>query len=214
MPSDQSEWEWRSPRRSASVIRDGSVPARAASISPWSSRSSGGMNGRSEERVDLLLGREGPELGGRAGDRLAVLADSQEPLLGQAPATVAGPLAETNVVGLRAREVDEVGPGGARHHPHQVDLRPAGDVDRGLLEALVEHRCDRGEGGEPADDGAGIARSRRAGRGRRSSPDAVGSSRPARPGGPPRRRAGPIERAPRRRGPGRAGDVAPSRQGR
>ena len=61
-----------------------------------------------EERVDLGLRGERPELGGLAGERLAVLPDPEEALLGQAPAAVAGPRPEPDVVLLRACEVDEV----------------------------------------------------------------------------------------------------------
>ena len=61
---------------------------------------------QAEERVRLGLGRERPQLGRVAGQRLAVLADPQEALLGQAPALVAGHRAEPDVVLLGAREVD------------------------------------------------------------------------------------------------------------
>ena len=44
-PSDQSVCACRSPRRSRSVTSAGSAPARAASISPPFSRSSGGIHG-------------------------------------------------------------------------------------------------------------------------------------------------------------------------
>ena len=56
-----------------------------------------------EERVRLRLGRERAQLGGVAGQRLAVLADPQEALLGQAPAAVAGHRPEPDVVLLGAR---------------------------------------------------------------------------------------------------------------
>ena len=108
-PSLQSEWVWRSPRRSARVISVGSRPSRAASISPRSSRSSGSIQARSRKRVDARLVGERPEVGGVAGQRLAVLVDPDEALLGQAPAAVAGDAAEPDVVVGRAREVDEVG---------------------------------------------------------------------------------------------------------
>ena len=45
---------------------------------------------QAEERVGLGLGGERAQLGVGAGQRLAVLADPQEALLGQAPALVAG----------------------------------------------------------------------------------------------------------------------------
>ena len=61
---------------------------------------------QAEERVGLGLGGEGPQLGGVAGQRLAVLADAQEALLGQAPALVAGHRPQADVVLLRAREMD------------------------------------------------------------------------------------------------------------
>ena len=81
----------------------GSRPASAASISPPSSRSSGLDERQAEEGVRLGLGGEGPQLGGVAGQRLAVLADAQEALLGQAPALVAGHRPEPDVVLLGAR---------------------------------------------------------------------------------------------------------------
>ncbi len=45
-PSDQTVWQWTRPRTSSARTRSsGSVPASAASISPRSSRSSGGTKG-------------------------------------------------------------------------------------------------------------------------------------------------------------------------
>ena len=64
---------------------------------------------QAEERVRLGLGGERPQLGGVAGQRLAVLADPQEALLGQAPALVAGHRPQPDVVLLGAGEVDPVG---------------------------------------------------------------------------------------------------------
>ena len=90
-PSDQSEWLCRSPRRSASVDQlAAAVPASAASISPLVLAQLGLDERQAEEGVRLGLGGEGAQLGGVAGQRLAVLADPQEALLGQAPALVAG----------------------------------------------------------------------------------------------------------------------------
>ena len=63
---------------------------RAASISPPVLAQLGLDERQAEEGVGLRLGRERPQLGGGAGQRLAVLADAQEALLGQAPAAVAG----------------------------------------------------------------------------------------------------------------------------
>ena len=63
---------------------------------------------QAEERVRLGLGRERAELGGVAGQRLAVLADPQEPLLREAPALVAGHRPQPDVVLLGAGEVDAV----------------------------------------------------------------------------------------------------------
>ena len=59
-----------------------------------------------EEGVGLGLGPERPQLGAVAGQRLAVLADAEEALLRQAPAAVAGPFAEADVVILAPGEVD------------------------------------------------------------------------------------------------------------
>ena len=80
---------------------------------------------QAEERVRLGLARERAQLGGVAGQRLAVLVDPQEALLGQAPALVAGHRPEPDVVLLGAGEVDAVRAGLARRHDHEVDLRPA-----------------------------------------------------------------------------------------
>ncbi len=113
-PSVQSECVCRSPRRSSMRDQAGRRPASAASISPASSRSSGSMNGRPEERVGLGLGRERPQLGGVAGQRLALLVDAQEALLGEAPAVVTGHRPQSDVVLLGAREVDAVRAGLAR----------------------------------------------------------------------------------------------------
>ena len=100
---------------------------------------------QAEERVRLGLGGEGAQLGGVAGQRLAVLADPQEALLGQAPAAVARHRPEPDVVLLGAGEVDPVGPGLAGRHHHQVDLRSAHQPDRGLVAALVDDRIDEPE---------------------------------------------------------------------
>ena len=54
--------------------------------------------GQAEEGVRLCLRAERAQLGVRAGQRLAVVADAQEALLGQAPALVAGALAQPDVV--------------------------------------------------------------------------------------------------------------------
>ena len=156
VPSDQSEWLWRSPRRSPRSMSFGSLPASAASISPWSSRSSGSMNGQAEEGVRLRLRGEGPELGGVPGERLAILADPQEPLLGQAPALVAGPLAEADVVLLGPREVDPVRAGLAGRHDHEVGLRAAQQADRRLVAALVDDVVDHPEGREPLDEARAV----------------------------------------------------------
>ena len=59
--------------------------------------------GEAQERVDLRLGRERPQLGGGPGGRLPVLAEPQEALLGEAPAAVAGDPAQPDVVLLAAR---------------------------------------------------------------------------------------------------------------
>ena len=58
---------------------------------------------QAEEGVGVGLGGEGAQLGVVAGQRLAVLADPQEALLGQAPALVAGHRPQADVVLLRAR---------------------------------------------------------------------------------------------------------------
>ena len=87
----------------------GSRPASAASISPRSSRSSGSMNGRPRKAYASASVANVRSSAVVAGQRLAVLADPQEALLGQAPAPVAGHRAQPDVVLLRAGEVDPVG---------------------------------------------------------------------------------------------------------
>ena len=106
---------------------------------------------QAEERVRLVLGGERAQLGGIAGQRLAVLADPQEALLRQAPAAVAGHRAEPDVVLLGPGEVDPVGPRLARWHDHQVGLRPAHQPDGRLVAALVDDRIDEPERGERLD---------------------------------------------------------------
>ena len=97
---------------------------------------------QADEGVGLGLGREGPQFGRVAGQRLAVLADPQEALLGQAPALVAGHRAEPDVVLLGAGEVDAVRPALARRDDHQVDLRTTAQPDRGLVAAAPEDLLD------------------------------------------------------------------------
>ena len=146
VPSDQSEWLCRSPRRSAErdEVRQ---PAGQRGLDLALVLAQLGLDERqAEEGVRLGLGRERPQLGVGAGQRLAVLADAQEPLLGQAPALVAGPLAQPDVVLLRAGEVDAVRAGLARRHDHQVDLRAAQQPDGRLVAALVDDLVDDAEG--------------------------------------------------------------------
>ena len=102
-PSDQSEWLWRSPRRSAEVD-ERRQPAGQRRLDLAGVLAQLGLDERqAEEGVRLRLGRERPQLGVVAGQRLAVLADPQEALLGQAPALVAGHRPEPDVVLLGAR---------------------------------------------------------------------------------------------------------------
>ena len=152
VPSDQSEWLCRSPRRSPRSMSCGRrAGERRLDLAPVLAQL--GLDERqAEERVRLRLGGERPELGGVAGERLAVLADAQEALLGQAPALVAGALAEADVVLLGAREVDAVGAGGTRRHDHEVDLRAAQQADRGLVAALVDDVVDDAQRREPLDE--------------------------------------------------------------
>ena len=107
---------------------------------------------QAEERIRLLLRGEGPQLGGGTGERLAILADAQEALLGQAPALVAGALADPDVVLLRPREVDAIGAGRAGRHDHEVDLRAAQEPHGRLVAALVEHLIHDPERREALDE--------------------------------------------------------------
>ena len=93
---------------------------------------------QAEERVRLLLGGERPQLGAVTGQRLAVLADPQEALLGQAPALVAGALAEPDVVLLRAGEVDPVGAGVPGDMTMRSTCGPRSEPHGRLVSALVE----------------------------------------------------------------------------
>src|SRR5439155_15218528 len=88
---------------------------------------------QSEERVGLRLVAEGPELGVRSGEGLAILADPQEPVLGEAPAEVARERAQADVVLLASREVDARGAGLAGRHDHEVDLWAAQEANRRLV---------------------------------------------------------------------------------
>ena len=101
---------------------------------------------QAEEGVGLGLGGERAELGLGTGERLAVLADPQEPLLGQAPALVAGHRPQPDVVLLRAGEMDPVRPGCFGRHGHQVHLGPAEQADRRFGAALVDHVVDHARG--------------------------------------------------------------------
>ena len=138
------------------MISAGSRPSRAASISPRSSRSSGSMNGEVEEGVRGGLVGKGPQVGGLALERLPVVVDPDEPLLGQAPAAVAGDAAQRDVVVRGPGEVDEVRAGLAGRHDHQVHLRAAQQLDRGLRVPGAQHPLDDAEPGEPRDDGVGV----------------------------------------------------------
>ena len=116
-------------------------------------------------------------------ERPALLVDPQEALLGQAPAAVAGDAAEPDVVVRRAREVDEVRPGLARRHDHEVDLRPAQDRDGRLRLARAQHLVRPRRGAVNRSTTVfGVRPSRRAGRGRRSSPAGGAASPPGRCG--------------------------------
>ncbi len=86
----------RSPRRSACSISAGTSPALVKRSSPRSSRSSGGIHGEPEERVDLLLGRAAVRLAGRV---------VEDAVLGDVQPAADGRLAQRHVVGLRAGEV-------------------------------------------------------------------------------------------------------------
>ena len=109
--------------------------------------------GQVEEPVHLGLGGEGPQLGRGPGRDLALVVEAGEALLRQAPAAVAGDPAEADVVLLAAGEVDEVRPGLARRHRHEVDLRPAGQPHGGLVWPGPDDGLDRGQSREAGDDG-------------------------------------------------------------
>ena len=157
-PSDQSEWLWRSPRRSAWAMSAGSRPASAASISPASSRSSGSMNGSPRKAYASASVAERPQLGVGAGQRLAVIADPEEALLRQAPALVPGHRPEPDVVLLGPGEMDAIRAGLAGRHDHQVDLRSAHQPDGRLVAATIDDRVDEPERGERVDQRRGLVR--------------------------------------------------------
>ena len=96
-PSLQSVWQWNVPVRSPRSIRSGSRPASAASISPASSRSSGGISARPERLEQLGLGP--------AGDRAAV-GPARAYSLSDEPAGQR-PLPHRDIVRLRPGEVME-----------------------------------------------------------------------------------------------------------
>ncbi len=95
------------------LTRSGSLPSWAASISPASSRSSGGMKGSRERLVHLLLRFAGDPLFARLPEH-AVLVDLE--------AGAHRHLAELDVVLLAAGEILEGRPEGALFHHAQVDL--------------------------------------------------------------------------------------------
>ena len=133
---------------------------------------------QAEEGVRLGLGLERPQFGRVAGQGLAVLADPQEALLGQAPALVAGHRAEADVVLLGAREMDAVGP--ALRRAARSSGPPA------VRPATGSRPCScRGPGpprwrtGRRTGRGPPARRRSRPGcRGRRSTRDGGGTSRP------------------------------------
>jgi hypothetical protein len=108
---------------------------------------------QAEEGIHLRLGGERPKLGGVTGQWLAVLADPLEALLGEAPADVAGHRPKPDVVLLRAGEVHPVRAGRATRHDHQVHLRTAQQLDRGLVAALADDLLHGTEAREALDDG-------------------------------------------------------------
>ena len=105
-----------------------------------------------EEAVRAGLVLERPELGGVALEWPAVLVDPEIALLAQRPAAITGDPAEPDVVVRGPGEVDEVRPGLAGRHDHQVDLRAAEDRDRRLRGAGAEDLVDDAQVGEPVDD--------------------------------------------------------------
>ena len=102
------------------------------------------MNGRPRKAYASASVGERPQLGRVAGQRLAVLADPQEALLGQAPALVAGhaPAGGRCAPSSPVKWMRYV-PGLAGRHDHQVDLRAAQQADRRLVAARVHDAVDR-----------------------------------------------------------------------
>ncbi|HVR02095.1 MAG TPA: hypothetical protein VMT47_08190 [Polyangia bacterium] len=103
--------------------------------------------GQAERGIDLLLGL--------ARDDLAAL-DGRERVLVEGEAAREGALAQLDVVGLRAREVEQRGAELVGRDDAHVDLNAARRDDAGLRVAAPEHTVDEGHGDERLHDGRGV----------------------------------------------------------
>ena len=138
-------------------MRFGRRPASAASISPRSSRSSGSMNGSPRNAYASASVGNVRSSASAPVSELAVVVDLREAVLGQAPAHVARPFAQPDVVLLGAGEVDEVRPGLLRPHDHEVHLRTtAAQSHRRLVRPTTDDRLDRRQRRERLDDPLGV----------------------------------------------------------
>ena len=138
------------------MISAGSRPSRAASISPRSSRSSGSMNARSRKAYaaassgKVRRSAASPSSACPSSSiRMNPFSDRLQPRSRAMPRSamlcVRGP-----------GEMDEVRAGLAGRHDHQVHLRAAQQLGRGLRVPGAQHPLDDAEPGEPRDDGVGV----------------------------------------------------------
>ena len=146
-PSVRSVCVWRSPRSCRSWITSGSSPARAASISPRSSRRVGSMEGRPRRSIDLALALRGQELARR---RLV------ESVLVQLQAQADRHLPDPDVVRFGPREVDHRRAPRVRRDHAKVHLQPAIRDHRGLGVAACEDPGHQREAREAIHDGTRV----------------------------------------------------------
>ena len=106
-----------------------------------------------EEAVSLGLRRERSQLGVQPAERLAVVAQAKESLLRQRPASISCTTTQPDVVSFAPREVDEVCPGLAGRHDHEVDLRAAEQLDGSLVTPAIDHAINGRQLDEPLDEG-------------------------------------------------------------
>ena len=179
----------RSPRRSARSIRRGSV-LRFGRLDLAAHLAQLGRNPvEPERRVDVLLAL--------AGDR-DIVGDAEQPVFVQLEAEADRPIAQRDVVRLRAGEVLQRGAAAVGGDEPQVGLEAAADEDARFRVAVPEHALDQ-RVRRRSRPSAMPARRTRGGRGRRRCRSRAAGCRPARCWRPARARAGSRRAPPPRR---------------